>query len=265
LGKPGTQELFDKASGMGRWGARQLGDEAWTWYKAQQATKQGVAEGSLGNVLPWPVVANKINSAMKAMGWKGQRKGDDSYLFSTKGAEDESQYYMVMIDNEGNGMFTYALGTWEEGRPDIGEQDTLPTTEASVSEVLMAIRDGYGLNDQSVAEEWSKKYKSSINCSHPKGFSQKAHCAGKKKHNESIEMEMTCEDCGMCQTHGNNMLEVKQRLDAKCWKGFKKQGTKMKGGTRVNNCVPVSEGVGNIMDVLINKIIVNEAIQNNRK
>jgi len=35
--------------------------------------------------------------------------------------------------------------------------------------------------------------------------------------------------------------EAKQRLDPKCWKGYKKQGTKMKGDTRVNNCVPVSE------------------------
>jgi hypothetical protein len=31
---------------------------------------------------------------------------------------------------------------------------------------------------------------------------------------------------------------VKQRLDPKCWKGYKKQGTKVKGGVRVNNCVP---------------------------
>ena len=31
---------------------------------------------------------------------------------------------------------------------------------------------------------------------------------------------------------------VKQRLDKKCWKGKHKQGTKMKGGIRVNNCVP---------------------------
>jgi hypothetical protein len=30
-------------------------------------------------------------------------------------------------------------------------------------------------------EEWSQKYKKSINCSNPKGFSQKAHCAGRKK------------------------------------------------------------------------------------
>ena len=30
-------------------------------------------------------------------------------------------------------------------------------------------------------EAWSKKYKDSIDCTNPKGFSQKAHCAGRKK------------------------------------------------------------------------------------
>ena len=35
--------------------------------------------------------------------------------------------------------------------------------------------------------------------------------------------------------------EEKERLDPKCWTGYKKQGTKMKGGVRVNNCVPVKE------------------------
>lgn len=30
---------------------------------------------------------------------------------------------------------------------------------------------------------------------------------------------------------------VKQRLDPKCWKGKHKEGTKIKGGVRVNNCV----------------------------
>jgi hypothetical protein len=34
---------------------------------------------------------------------------------------------------------------------------------------------------------------------------------------------------------------VKQRLDAKCWKGKHKEGTKIKGGVRVNNCVPNEE------------------------
>ena len=30
-------------------------------------------------------------------------------------------------------------------------------------------------------EEWSNKYKKSINCYNPKGFSQRAHCAARKK------------------------------------------------------------------------------------
>ena len=35
-------------------------------------------------------------------------------------------------------------------------------------------------------EKWSQKYKRSINCNNPKGFSQKAHCAGRSK-SESLE------------------------------------------------------------------------------
>ena len=35
-------------------------------------------------------------------------------------------------------------------------------------------------------EKWSKKYKKSINCSNPKGFSQRAHCQGRKKANENF-------------------------------------------------------------------------------
>ena len=34
---------------------------------------------------------------------------------------------------------------------------------------------------ENILEKWSSKYKKSINCSRPKGFSQKAHCAGRKK------------------------------------------------------------------------------------
>lgn len=40
---------------------------------------------------------------------------------------------------------------------------------------------------------------------------------------------------------GYDLQEEKTRLDPKCWKGYKKAGTKMKGGVRVNNCVPVKK------------------------
>src|SRR6056300_387314 len=37
--------------------------------------------------------------------------------------------------------------------------------------------------------------------------------------------------------------EAQKGLDGKrCWKGYRRQGTKMKGGKRVDNCVKVSEG-----------------------
>ena len=38
---------------------------------------------------------------------------------------------------------------------------------------------------------WSKKYKKSIDCNNPKGFSQKAHCAGKKKNEDMVFEEIT--------------------------------------------------------------------------
>lgn len=36
------------------------------------------------------------------------------------------------------------------------------------------------VEEESLEEKWTKKYKKSINCSNPKGFSQRAHCAGRR-------------------------------------------------------------------------------------
>ena len=109
--------------------------------------EQDVAEASLGSVLPWPEVVNKVSSAMKATGWKGQRQSDDAFMFSTKGQLDD-EFYMVIIENAGEDFFTYALGTVEEGDPYIDDayKGRLPNTEASVSELMNEIRDGFGLD-----------------------------------------------------------------------------------------------------------------------
>jgi len=42
-------------------------------------------------------------------------------------------------------------------------------------------RENQPIDEDYVEEKWSNKYKRSINCSNPRGFSQKAHCAGRKK------------------------------------------------------------------------------------
>jgi len=121
-------------------------------------------------------------------------------------------------------------------------------TYSSLQRAMSVLKNEVPGLKQGVAEEWSQKYKSSINCSHPKGFSQKAHCAGKKKHEESMmTMEAVCPDCGMCQTHGS-LDEIKKGAKdsngfTKCWPGHHAAGTKKgKNGGQVRNCVP-NEGV----------------------
>ena len=42
-------------------------------------------------------------------------------------------------------------------------------------------------NPDYIEEKWSAKYKQSINCASPKGFSQRAHCAGRRKNEDVAE------------------------------------------------------------------------------
>ena len=81
-------------------------------------------------------------------------------------------------------------------------------------------------------EGWSDKYKKSIDCDNPKGFSQKAHCQGKKKMNEQ-----TCPVCGFdpCQCLEGVITEKRDGKSSKD-KGyslrdwFKGGGWKQTGG-----------------------------------
>lgn len=49
---------------------------------------------------------------------------------------------------------------------------------AMFDQVLMPTQDE---SADYIDEKWSRKYKRSINCNRPRGFSQRAHCAGRKK------------------------------------------------------------------------------------
>lgn len=100
-------------------------------------------------------------------------------------------------------LFDKKLGTVEQAHELIKEARQAPLTESTrtrLTRILESIKnqeltvDAFETLDAPAIEEdpdyieekWSKKYKDSINCSNPKGFSQRAHCAGrKKKVNES--------------------------------------------------------------------------------
>jgi hypothetical protein len=66
----------------------------------------------------------------------------------------------------------------EEVAYNVGDVDEIGTSD--VSAYVHQVKQILGVPEE-LDEKWSSKYKSSINCANPKGFSQKAHCAGKKK------------------------------------------------------------------------------------
>ena len=71
-----------------------------------------------------------------------------------------------------------------------------------------------------ISEGWSQKYKSSINCSNPKGFSQKAHCAGKNK-NEDVEEELSLDEQFDIIEEMVNQLAEQHGVDADViWEDF---------------------------------------------
>jgi len=69
-----------------------------------------------------------------------------------------------------------------------------------------------------IDEKWSKKYKRSIDCDNPKGFSQRAHCAGRKK-KESIEEQGSTQRLTV-QPHMTGLENPYQKQDKRELKVF---------------------------------------------
>ena len=82
----------------------------------------------------------------------------------------------ILIDDYG-----VNIAAWE-GAGGIGFKHKDHKFERTAKKLKAEIEENFqhGIRDY-IEEGWSKKYKNSINCSNPKGFSQKAHCAGRKK------------------------------------------------------------------------------------
>lgn len=70
------------------------------------------------------------------------------------------------------------------GTKDARKRDDDPLIDPSSHEGSTAL-----MIRKKIRESWSEKYKRSIDCSNPKGFSQKAHCQGRKKTNEKVEVK----------------------------------------------------------------------------
>ena len=98
--------------------------------------------------------------------------------------EDETEDETPMIRRS---IKKFLLNKKKETKDETGHSKYYPggKTPGLTTDVLNTILTNMGKgmkNDKDeVTEKWSEKYKKSIDCSNPKGFSQKAHCDGKKK------------------------------------------------------------------------------------
>jgi hypothetical protein len=95
-------------------------------------------------------------------GWEGDKAGE---------------YYGGLLKKYGVPIVYDIVPTLEEqGMAEMDGQNFVGGMTASYQE-----RENQPIDEDYIDEKWSQKYKSSINCANPKGFSQRAHCAGRKK------------------------------------------------------------------------------------
>ena len=92
---------------------------------------------------------------------------------------------------------------------------------------------------------WSKKYKKSIDCNNPKGFSQKAHCQGRKKR-EHMEINELVPNMAVVNPQAYNQLLKKQLTKTK------KVGTALK-----NKKDPLHKRALQLVKRLIKKEMLN--------
>ena len=91
-------------------------------------------------------------------------------------AEEIAPYKQLII----RGMLRWAQGEDEWAPTVLGAIDTLRSIGLDWPE-LSAISKSAQSDRNRLGEAWSKTYKKSINCNNPKGFSQRAHCAARRK------------------------------------------------------------------------------------
>ena len=75
--------------------------------------------------------------------------------------------------------------TWDDENLDISK-DWDKAQKLKKEDILNIVKNRLD-ESKKIEEKWSEKYKKSIDCNNPKGFSQKAHCQGRKKVKEEEE------------------------------------------------------------------------------
>jgi len=87
----------------------------------------------------------------------------------------------ILIDDKGSNVRAW-IAAGGIGIKYQADEDSLDKVKRALDSIYCEVSDTCDWEDEETVEEaWTEKYKKSIDCNNPKGFSQKAHCDGRKK------------------------------------------------------------------------------------
>lgn len=139
-----------------------------------QCRKKGAANWGTGGKKNEDIEEGQIYSGGNKPA--GMRKYEPRTVPSQDELSKKESAIMKGLQLEGNDEEHHTGGTLGTPYPGTYEQETLPYRTKGQKRTLPI-----AFEDEQLDEKWSEKYKRSIDCSNPKGFSQKAHCQGRKK------------------------------------------------------------------------------------
>jgi len=194
--------------------------------------EQGEVEHTKGNkLIPWPAGTAKIHVSDVYDWYKlGQTISDLDDADPSEFGQGQPQTVIAFGSEEEESKLMPLLKRLGLRVDDIDPEG------ADIDEAYHAgaLYDYLKNNKQDVAEGYGRYY-----CSTDKRWKERK---GPKQTRKTSEAAKPAQQAAIAINKKKNkeLDEEKQRLDAKCWKGYKKQGTKMKSDTRVNNCVKES-------------------------
>ena len=130
---------------------------------------KGTVRVDVSDVYDWYKLGQHISN-MKGLGKHDFGKGPPSTILSFGDEDTEHEY---INDLEKTGLTTTDIDPIDINQPKGMKRQKVDPT--------------FNVNEESdLNEKWSQKYKRSINCNNPKGFSQRAHCQGRKKNEDTL-------------------------------------------------------------------------------
>lgn len=265
-------KIQDITEGYGRYYCST--DKKWKTRKGPKQTRkvseeQGVAEGlpqTLRKVVPG-YAKREIDKKMDDQKFGRTDVDRDANYHRYKKIQDKiknkgvaeglEQVYNIVAVDKGNAMarpkkLTYKAGSIEEVFDALVANDWYPL-EINGVEVINGKHLKQGVAEASGFDKWADDRAASqlhklkpataweVSYDYGPHMTKSVTVNARSEEEARAKVEKAAEKKGMSiminSVEQQGVAEEKQRLDPKCWDGYKKQGTKMKGGVRVNNCV----------------------------